>query len=568
MEILPLLVFFCLVSAVITYGLGVYVYAKNPKSLVNRLFLATMLMATYWAAGEYLIWTAQGYNDVSFWLKASSFWPLTIAFCLHFVLALTEHPVAKKENLKYLIVFLYLPALAITFVELLTESIFTVVYHPELGFIYMPVRGSLAYQAESAFIILVMVFALYVGLSSWYKRGPGTVRQQNCFISIGIVIVILFGSLSGVILPGFSIYVPNMVFIGITCFSLIISYTILKHGLFTLTPKSAAMNIIRTMPDGLILTDLDGCIIASNSSTAGIFEKNEKDLPGQSLDTLIPLSGRRDIRQIIRERGMVSDLEAELDCGECKVVSIAGSLVKDPDGEPAGFVLILRDITSRKASERALRRANEKLSLLSQLTRHDISNLITALNGYLTLLREKETDPICLPYVTSSMGIIEKITSHLQFSCQYEDIGMHQPVWQALDPMIIQAVSDLEHEGVKINSHLESIDIYADPLTVKVIYNLLENALRHGGSLTRVQISGHESKDGELVVIFEDNGVGIADEEKELIFNRGFGKNTGLGLTLSREILAVTGIRIIETGKAGKGARFEIHIPTHAWRYH
>ena len=52
---------------------------------------------------------------------------------------------------------------------------------------------------------------------------------------------------------------------------------------------------------------------------------------------------------------MVSDIEAELDYGQCKVVSIAGSLVKDPDGEPASFVLILRDITCLKASEQALR---------------------------------------------------------------------------------------------------------------------------------------------------------------------------------------------------------------------
>jgi signal transduction histidine kinase len=101
-----------------------------------------------------------------------------------------------------------------------------------------------------------------------------------------------------------------------------------------------------------------------------------------------------------------------------------------------------------------------------------------------------------------------------------------------------------------------------------VIYNLLENALRHGRPLTLIQIFCQELINGEQVVVFEDNGVGIADEEKELIFKRGYGKNTGLGLTLSREILAVTGIRIIETGKAGKGARFEIHIPPQAWRYH
>jgi len=69
-----------------------------------------------------------------------------------------------------------------------------------------------------------------------------------------------------------------------------------------------------------------------------------------------------------------------------------------------------------------------------------------------------------------------------------------------------------------------------------------------------------------LILVFDDDGVGVPADQKELIFNHGFGKNTGLGLALSREILAVTNIRILETGISGKGARFEVHIPPQSWR--
>jgi len=568
MEILPVLVSFCLVSAIITYGLGVFVYAKNPQSRVNRLFLATMFMTTYWAAGEYLIWTAQDYNGVVFWLKASSFWPFAVAFILHFILALTDHPYAKRENLKYIGVFLYLPALAISGVLLATDAIMTVIYERGLGFVYTPVRESLAYQAESILIVMAMAFALYVGFSSWYRQEPGAVRQQKFLISMGIVVVVLFGSLSGVFLPALGIYLPNLVFIGIVGFSIFVTYTILRHGLFTLTPESAAMNIIRTMPDGLILTGLDGRILTNNTAAAGILGVEEPDIHGRHIRDFIHLPAGLDIRTTIREQGMVSDLEATLGSGTPKVISIAGSLVKDPEGEPAGFILILRDITSRKASEQALRLANEKISLLSQLTRHDISNLTMALHGYLTILEEEEKDPACLPHIASSLEIVEKIASHLQFSSQYEDIGIHEPSWQSLGPMINQAIGNLSHEGVKIAPLAGSIDIYADPLTEKAIYNLLENALRHGGKLTQIRIYSQERPDGELAVIFEDDGIGITSGEKELIFKHGYGKNTGLGLTLCREILAVTGIRIIETGEPGRGARFELLIPSHAWREH
>jgi len=44
------------------------------------------------------------------------------------------------------------------------------------------------------------------------------------------------------------------------------------------------------------------------------------------------------------------------------------------------------------------------------------------------------------------------------------------------------------------------------------------------------------------------------------------GEVSGLGLFLSREILAITGITITETGKPGTGARFEILVPKGAWR--
>jgi len=52
----------------------------------------------------------------------------------------------------------------------------------------------------------------------------------------------------------------------------------------------------------------------------------------------------------------------------------------------------------------------------------------------------------------------------------------------------------------------------------------------------------------------------VARGEKEKIFERGYGKNTGMGLFLSREIPAITGISITGNGEPGKGARFAIRV--------
>ncbi len=110
------------------------------------------------------------------------------------------------------------------------------------------------------------------------------------------------------------------------------------------------------------------------------------------------------------------------------------------------------------------------------------------------------------------------------------------------------------------------LEVFADPLLEKVFYNLIDNALRYGGEqMTAIRVS-HRGEGGNLVLAVEDNGAGISAEDKPKLFTKGFGKNTGHGLFLSREILAITGITITENGEPGKGARFEITVPEGAFR--
>jgi signal transduction histidine kinase len=70
-----------------------------------------------------------------------------------------------------------------------------------------------------------------------------------------------------------------------------------------------------------------------------------------------------------------------------------------------------------------------------------------------------------------------------------------------------------------------------------------------------------QNKESGLNSVIEDNGTGISVEDKNKILPRGFGKQTGLVLFLSREIMAVTGMTIFERGITGKGARFEVLVP-------
>jgi len=153
------------------------------------------------------------------------------------------------------------------------------------------------------------------------------------------------------------------------------------------------------------------------------------------------------------------------------------------------------------------------------------------------------------------------IDEQIQFTRDYQNLGVAAPAWQSVNASIKEAVDQLQMRGIHIESDPANPEVYADPLFLKVFYNLIENALRYGGDqMKTIRVSSQES-DTSLAIVCEDDGVGITDEDKKKLFRKGFGKHTGLGLFLSREILSITGITITETGVPGKGARFEIHVP-------
>jgi len=226
----------------------------------------------------------------------------------------------------------------------------------------------------------------------------------------------------------------------------------------------------------------------------------------------------------------------------------------------------VRDITDRKRAEEALALANKKLTLLSGITRHDINNQLTVLVGYLRILEKKQPDTIHNEYFQKIATAAQRISSMIQFTREYESIGVNAPTWQECHTLVDTAAKQAPLGMVVVKNDLPAgAEMFADSLVVKVFYNLMDNAVRYGGKITTIRFSVKESENYRLIIC-EDDGNGIPIGEKEKIFDRGFGKNTGLGLALSREILDITGISITETGEPGKGARFEMTVPKGMYR--
>jgi len=240
----------------------------------------------------------------------------------------------------------------------------------------------------------------------------------------------------------------------------------------------------------------------------------------------------------------------------------------DDKHNPVRMVGIHLDITHRRYLEDAIRKKNQQLNLLTGITRHDIRNQLTALYGYITISKETIHDPKTLPgYLDSAEKCIQTIERQIQFTRVYQDMGVQDPVWQNVKEIVSKVIPTISIRDINISFRGTEFEIYSDLLFEKVIYNLIDNALRYGGEkMTEISFYS-EKKDNIMLFICEDDGEGISDSDRLFLFNQGYGKNTGFGLFLSREILNITGIEIMERSEKGNGARFEMKIPEGRWRY-
>ncbi|MGA2161728.1 MAG: PAS domain S-box protein [Methanoregula sp.] len=227
-------------------------------------------------------------------------------------------------------------------------------------------------------------------------------------------------------------------------------------------------------------------------------------------------------------------------------------------------ILSIRDLTGVQQIDDALRIANVKLNLLIGVTRHDVLNSLTALLGYNTLIRERDIDDSTRDLLEKQEKTLLAIRKQIEFTRAYDDLGVKSPLWQHVGNTASRAYAQFINT-ISFSCETGDLEIYADPMLEKVFYNLFDNAFRYGEGVTKVRLSG--AMDGtDLLLFFEDNGIGIMESDKARIFSRGIGKNTGLGLFLTREILAITRIGIQETGEYRKGARFTLRVPRDVYR--
>ncbi|RXA20457.1 PAS domain S-box protein [Methanosarcina sp. MSH10X1] len=412
-----------------------------------------------------------------------------------------------------------------------------------------------------SFILIILgvlfFFKQFVHLTAPYRAQAAIALTAACIPILGNILHIAD-------IGPFSFFDPTPFTFTVT--GLILFWGIMQHEFLNIIPI-ARENVIESMSDGYIVVDLTDSIIDINEAALELAGKTKKEVIGRNLKELF--GDQVEISQSDTHEGSFNK-EISLKSGlETRffTLSISPLMTKD---YAEGKLVMIRDITENYQHQEALRQANKKINLMSNITRHDILNQVNVLSGYTELISETlpedvKNDPRIGKYLRNLNKGIETIHSQIIFTKDYQELGIVSPIWQSVSDTAKEAAFPFSGQNITFSVEESGLEVYADPLLKKAFYNLFDNARAHGEHVTEISISSRRVKDS-LVIEVKDNGIGVSPVMKELIFEKSVGKNTGLGLFLVRGILSITGMGIKETGIEGTGATFEITVPPGNWR--
>lgn len=356
-------------------------------------------------------------------------------------------------------------------------------------------------------------------------------------------------------------------------------------------------NVIEASTDGIVIVDKMGNILSANSAIERISEFSKEELIGKhaSVFTVEDKEMRKKIIEKTKEmfeKGFTTyESIHKLRDGKYIEVECNSSMIKDEKGDYIAGVSILRDISERKKMEQQLFQS-EKLRSLGELAggvAHDFNNVLAAILGRAQLLEanierskgELEKSGSILD-LRRGLEVIEKAamdgaeTVHRiqEFSRTSDDeklftnVDLNGIIDDALEFTRVRWKGDAESKGIKITIKKEFSDLSQTSGSAsglrEVFVNLINNsldAMPEGGEI-RIRTL---MEDSNVVVEFEDTGMGIPKSIRDRIFDPFFTtkgpQSTGLGMSVSYGIINRHRGTISVDSLRGKGTTFTIGLP-------
>lgn len=354
-------------------------------------------------------------------------------------------------------------------------------------------------------------------------------------------------------------------------------------------------SLLRTSPDGIIITNKQGIIIeASNIALELLGSKNRLEIEGSHYINYLPKSSRKTlikIHQEIREKGLVQNVEIVLSRVDKSVFigEISSTEIKEINGELKAYMAVIRNISERKLLEKQIRHS-ERMAGIGELATgmaHEINqplntislsidNIIFAIDNKTltdTYLKTK------INKVFDNISRIKKIIDHVRtFSRDQDDfIQSEFDINQSIKSSISMVSEQMYHKDISLN-FLDEVELPKLKGNThrfeQVMLNLLINAKDAldekkkklcKNFKKRIDISAKLIND-QIVLEVKDNGNGIKSEDIDKILlpfytTKAPGFGTGLGLSISYGIIKELNGEIEIQSEISKGTTMRIIIP-------
>jgi PAS domain S-box-containing protein len=250
----------------------------------------------------------------------------------------------------------------------------------------------------------------------------------------------------------------------------------------------------------------------------------------------------------------------------------------DDDGgaEDRSWVVVVRDITAEQETERL---KDDFVATVS----HELRTPLTAIKGFLETMRREDIElgeaqvRMFLQIMGEQADRLERLIGDL---LDMSAIESGRPLEVDVSPVdltstVRRAITAFEaarpHATVNFDGPDMGVVVEADPHRLEqVVTNLLDNALKHGGADTPIDVAIERTPDGGGCVMVSDHGPGISVVDQRRIFERFFvtansvtrtGGGAGLGLYICRRLVAAMEGEIAVRSKVGEGTTFEVQLP-------
>ena len=356
--------------------------------------------------------------------------------------------------------------------------------------------------------------------------------------------------------------------------------------------KDYLENIVQSSVDAIVTTDPKGRITFVNKAMEEMVGVPQKEMVQQPISRfyLEGITEARKIMGILREKGSLQNYDTvAVRNGKQVPILLSASLLRNETGEIIGTLGVFKDMTEMEKLEEELKKTQAHLFQVGKMramgelvagVAHEINNPLMAADTFLHVIEENlpegEPNRQRLELIQKCHSRIAKIINHLKdFSRQskldFRQIDISEPIENAL---MITGQQLLNH-GIRVGKDFQPDlpKIRGDSTQLEQVFlNLIANAKdameasgRKKELTIRTSLIRHSGWN-DIEISFQDTGVGIAEENREKIFEPFFstkevGKGTGLGLSICYGIIEAHGGRIEVESRVQEGATFRVILP-------